>query len=84
MFANKEQYREHLEGLSYEELLGEEFLNQEAQAEIEGRLDAIQSDLEGMDYEELLGHDRLEDLAQAEIERRLAAFRAPTGESAAW
>jgi hypothetical protein len=74
MFRNKEQYREHLEGLPYEDLLGEDFLNDEADAEIDRRLDVVQSDLESMDYEDLLGHDRLEDLAEAEIERRWAAF----------
>ena len=74
MFANRDKYREHLEGLSYEELLGEDFLYQEAQDEIDGRLDAIRDDLEDMDYEELLGHDRLEEMAEEEIEKRLAAF----------
>jgi len=75
MFRDKDEYRRHLEALPYEELLGEEVMNAEVQAEIEGRLDAIQSDLEEMDFEELLGTAQLEDLAQAEIESRLESIR---------
>lgn len=74
MYQTRDEYREYLEELSYEELLGEEFLEAEAEDDIESRLDAIRSDLEMLDYEELLGHDYLDDLAQAEIESRLAAF----------
>ena len=74
MFRNSDEYREHLERLSYEELLGEDLLNEKAQDEIDGRLDAIRDDLEDMDCEELLGYDRLEAMAEAEIEKRLAAF----------
>lgn len=74
MYQTKEQYREHLEELSYEELLGEEFLESEAKYEIESRLDAIQDELESMDYEELLGEEYLEELAEKEIERRVEAY----------
>lgn len=74
MFTNKDEYREHLEELSYEELLGEDLLASKAEDEIEGRLDAIRADLESLDYEELLGHHHLEYLAEQEIEKRLNAF----------
>ena len=74
MYKTKDEYREYLGELSYEELLGEDFLESEAEYEIEGRLDAVRSDLENMDYEELLGQDYLEELAAAEIEERLEAF----------
>ena len=74
MFRNSDEYRQHLEGLSYEELLGEDFMNEEVQVETGRRLEAIESDLVCMGYSDLLGHDRLEQLADEEIERRLAAF----------
>lgn len=74
MYQTRDEYREYLEELSYEELLGEEFLQSVAEDDIDSRLDAIRSELEMLDYEELLGHDYLDDLAQAEIESRLAAF----------
>ena len=74
MFRSADEYRKYLEGLSYEELLGEDFLNDEAQVEIDRRLDAIESDLDSMGYEELFGEEYLDGHAQEAIERRLAAF----------
>ncbi len=69
-----QDYREYLESLSYEELLGEEWLEAEYQQEIDNRVNAMRDDLELMDYEELLGEEYLEQLAEEEIERRLEAF----------
>jgi len=74
MFKNKDEYREHLEELTYEELFGDDWMQAEAEDEIEGRLDAIREELECMPYEELFGEDYLEELAQEEIERRLEEF----------
>lgn len=74
MYSTVEEYREYLEGLCYEHLLGEDRLEAMAQDVIEARLDAIRSELESMDYEEILCLHCLDELAEAEIERRLDEF----------
>jgi hypothetical protein len=74
MFQTENEYRKYLEGLAYEELLGEQVLNDDVKREIEGRLDAIRRDLESLPYDELLPHERLEELAEDEIEKQIAAF----------
>lgn len=71
MFRTKDEYREHLEELSYEELLGEEFLEKEAEAEMTAWK---RSDLSSMGYKDLLKEEYLERLPVEEIERRLEAF----------
>ncbi len=76
MYNTVEEYREYLEGLCYEHLLGHERLEQMAEEAIEARVDAIRSELEDMDYEELLCPNCLEELAEQEIERRIEEFEA--------
>lgn len=66
----REQYRNYLEGLDYEELLGTMRLNALREEALEYRM----IELEDMDDEELLGEDRLLELAEQEIERRLDEY----------
>jgi hypothetical protein len=74
MSMSKEEYREYLQGLSYEELFGQDWVESEVEDEIESRLDEMRDDLESLDYEELLGEAYLEELAEEEIEKRVEAF----------
>jgi hypothetical protein len=46
MYQTKDEYRQYLQTLAYDDLLGQEVLNDEVEQEIEGRLDAIRCDLE--------------------------------------
>lgn len=74
MYSTIEEYREYLEGLCYEHLLGEDRLEAMAQDAIEARFDGLRRELESMNYDEIICPHCLDELVEIEIARRLEEF----------